>query len=102
MADERRSDFLWSLRSGSGTSDVDLVRIHGGIFVQAHSNHGCPSWHEVFPTEEFPPVELVNGGHCPAGLECDECQFLAMTPEERAAEDARYAVKAAAVGGRLR
>lgn len=101
MEPERRSNFLWSLRSGSDTSDVDLVHRDGGIFVQAHSNHGCPSWHEVFPDDET-PVALVNNGHCPAGMECDECQWEAMTPEGRAAEDARYAAKAESIGGRLR
>jgi hypothetical protein len=102
MRAERRSNFIWSLRSGSATSDVDLLCANGTIYVQASSNHGAMSWREVTPTANAAPVALVNGGHCPAGSECDECQWEAMTPEERKSEDARYADKAKAVGGRNR
>jgi len=85
MTPEKRQHWLWSLRSGGNTHDVDLELIDAEWSVTATSDFGDWSISRVTPTRDAPPVPLVNDGHCPQGNECSICRFEAKTPEEKAA-----------------
>lgn len=100
MSRETQMDALWSRRSGTYATTPRLKDENGTIIIFDESD--STAWCRLTPTPDVPAAPLTPSGHCVVGTECSQCQYEAMTPDERAERDRESAESLARLATRPR